>query len=244
VAASVGEERAMSSAREHGILCAMSVFGLVHGAWHGAWTWEQLTPELEIRGHQAVAVDLPITDDDAGLDAYAETIVAALADAQEDVVLVAHSLAGLTVPLVAAARPLARVVLIAALLPQPGLSLVDELRSGREILIGRNEGRVIRETKQIEWVEPQAAIDTLYTDVEPQLAAACFARLRPQANKPHVDKAVAGWPDVPTEYVVCAQDRMVSPDYQRAAPFTRRVLASAHSPMLSEPSELARILCS
>ena len=25
----------------------MATFALVHGAWHGAWCWERLTPELE-----------------------------------------------------------------------------------------------------------------------------------------------------------------------------------------------------
>ena len=49
--------------------------------------------------------------------------------------------------------------------------------------------------------------------------------------------------DVPTEYVVCTQDRMVDPDYQRRQPFPQRMLSSGHSPMLSHPSELTRLLC-
>ena len=36
----------------------MTTFALIHGAWHGAWCWEQLIGELERRGHRAVAVDL------------------------------------------------------------------------------------------------------------------------------------------------------------------------------------------
>jgi pimeloyl-ACP methyl ester carboxylesterase len=148
------------------------------------------------------------------------------------------------VPLVAALRPVSRIVLIAALLPREGVTLVDQLRADRDILIGGNHGRRIDEHKRIEWVDARAAIDALYTDVDPQVAAAAFARLRPQAAKPHVEPALAPWPDVPTECVVCAQDRMVSPDYQRRAPFPQRLMASAHSPMLSQPSALARLLCS
>ena len=30
----------------------MTTFALVHGAWHGGWCWERLTPELERRGHR------------------------------------------------------------------------------------------------------------------------------------------------------------------------------------------------
>jgi pimeloyl-ACP methyl ester carboxylesterase len=225
------------------MLSRMSVFGLIHGAWHGGWVWEQLAPALEVRGHHPVAVDLPISDDEAGVDVYARVVADALGD-EEDVVLVAHSLVGLVAPLVARLRPVSRIVLIAALLPVEGQSLVDSLRADRGILIGGNEGRRIDERKRLEWIDAASAIDALYTDVDPQVAATAFSRLRPQANKPHVDKATSGWPDVPTEYLVCAQDRMVSPDYQRRAPFTQRVLASAHSPMLSQPSELARVLCS
>src|ERR1700678_4395124 len=34
-------------------------FILVHGGNHGAWCWERVIPELERRGHQTVAIDLP-----------------------------------------------------------------------------------------------------------------------------------------------------------------------------------------
>ncbi len=34
-------------------------FVLVHGAWHGAWTYEQVVPHLAVLGHPAIARDLP-----------------------------------------------------------------------------------------------------------------------------------------------------------------------------------------
>jgi alpha-beta hydrolase superfamily lysophospholipase len=34
-------------------------FVLVHGAAHGAWCWEELTPRLVSRGHRVVTLDLP-----------------------------------------------------------------------------------------------------------------------------------------------------------------------------------------
>ena len=37
----------------------MAVFALVHGAWHGGWCWEEVTPLLEAAGHRAYAPDLP-----------------------------------------------------------------------------------------------------------------------------------------------------------------------------------------
>ncbi len=41
---------------------AVTTFVLIHGAWHGAWYWELLTPELQTRGHRVVAVDFPAED--------------------------------------------------------------------------------------------------------------------------------------------------------------------------------------
>ena len=70
----------------------MSTFALVHGAWHGAWVWERLRPELEARGHAVLAPELPSDDPGALISDYARVAAASLADA-EDVVLVAHSLA-------------------------------------------------------------------------------------------------------------------------------------------------------
>ena len=38
---------------------AQTALVLVHGAWHGAWTWERLLPELSAHGLRALARDLP-----------------------------------------------------------------------------------------------------------------------------------------------------------------------------------------
>src|SRR3954470_22180640 len=97
-------------------------FVLVHGAWHGAWCWEALLPELGERGVEALAVDLPSDDPDAGLADYAATVLEAVG-AREDVVLVGHSLGGITIPLVAAQRPVRALAFVCALVPVPGASL-------------------------------------------------------------------------------------------------------------------------
>ena len=51
---------------------------LVHGSYAGAWIWELIRPDLERRGHRVTAIDLPISDPDAGAEAYARTIVDAV----------------------------------------------------------------------------------------------------------------------------------------------------------------------
>jgi len=158
-------------------------------------------------------------------------------------VLVAHSLGGLTAPLVPALRPVTRIVLVAALIPRPGQSLIDQLR-GEDRGILQPAGRTSDEDKRTAWTDAALAIESLYQDADPLDAAAAFARLRPQAAKPQVEPTpLRAWPDVPTEYIVCTQDRMVDPGYQHRQPFPQRMLSSGHSPMLTQPAELARLLC-
>ena len=49
----------------------MSTLALVHGGWHGAWCWEQLTPELEALGHRVTAWICRCDDGSATFDDYA-----------------------------------------------------------------------------------------------------------------------------------------------------------------------------
>jgi pimeloyl-ACP methyl ester carboxylesterase len=65
-------------------------------------------------------MDLPCEDGSLSFDDYA----AAVENVDgEELVLVGHSLAGLTIPLVAARRPVRRLVFLCALVPIPGMTL-------------------------------------------------------------------------------------------------------------------------
>jgi pimeloyl-ACP methyl ester carboxylesterase len=107
----------------------------VHGAYHGSWCWAPLRAELEQRGHRVLTVDLPCEDRDAGTIEYADAAVEAFADAAHDLVLVGHSLGGLTIPLIATRRPVARLVYLCAMLPRPGRSHDDVLRDEPDMFV-------------------------------------------------------------------------------------------------------------
>src|SRR5260370_33994399 len=98
----------------------MRAFALIHGACHGAWCWERLIPELERRGHRAVAVDLPCADPAVTTMDNAKLVADSLGDAGDDVVIVGHSLGGPTAPVAALLRPVRKVVFLPALLARPG----------------------------------------------------------------------------------------------------------------------------
>src|ERR1700682_3319508 len=97
-------------------------FALVHGAYHGAWCWDQLRQELERDGHSTSAADLPCEDPEAGAERYADEVVHSMPKTAEGVVLVGHSLAGLTIPVVAGSTRTLITIYLCALLPVPGLS--------------------------------------------------------------------------------------------------------------------------
>ena len=156
---------------------------------------------------------------------------------------------GLTIPLVAAARPVALLVYLCALLPRPGCSLVDQLREepgifapGFPAAVGRDEvGRSY-------WTDPAAAMDAFFHDCAPQDASAAAARLRPQGRPPNVEPfPLASLPDVPCASVVASGDRCVAPEWSRRAARERLgveavELPGGHAPFLSRPAELAEVL--
>jgi alpha/beta hydrolase family protein len=217
----------------------MAVFALVHGGWHGGWCWSSVVSALTARGHVVVAPDLPIGDPAAGAVEYA-AVVAASISGQDDVVLVAHSLAGLCAPLVPSVR---RVVYLAAMLPSPGQSVDDRARGGERMTrrgIGR--GQTVNEDGSTQWV-PDAAIEWLYPDSAPSVARDAAGRLRPQHWRITSEPSpVVSLPAA--TYVLCRDDRIIDTDWARSAASDLVELPGDHSPFLARPDELADLLVS
>ena len=226
----------------------MTTFALVHGAWHDAWCWSRLTPELRSLGHDVVAMDLPCDDTTATFETYAQVVVDAVEGVGDDLVVVGHSLAGLTIPLVAAQRSVRRLVFLCALIPVPGRSLAHQLRDDPAMLVAGYGDGLRSDAGATWWADDALVRDVLYADCRPDDVREAIAHLRPQALAPYgVPHEPDGMPDVERSYVVCAEDRIVAPDWSRAeAPARLGVdpveLPGSHSPFLSRPNDLARLL--
>jgi thioesterase domain-containing protein len=238
----------------------VTTFGLVHGAWHGAWCWDLVAEELRGKGHRVVAVDLPCEDPAAGAEEYARvTIDAITAFSQRerrlepDVVLVGHSTGGLTIPVVAErlatlGRPVRGLVFLAPLLPQPGRSS-DQLQVAEpdRLMPGFGAGQLGHGDGSSTW-QPQAAIATLYPDAPPRLAEWAAERLRRQYWQ--VTREITplkAWPGAHVTVIACAADAVVNPDWVRRTTGVQfgveaHVLPGDHSPFLTRPSELADLL--
>jgi pimeloyl-ACP methyl ester carboxylesterase len=228
----------------------MAMFALVHGAWHGGWCFERLIPELEARGHRALAMDLPCDAPEATFSDYADVVVRALEGVEEEVVVVAHSLGGQTGPLVPARRPVRAIVYLCALVAWPNRSFLELAGTEEGMLLpGYEEGVGEPDTQgRRHWVDAEVARRTFFADCEPDVARTAFDRLRPQASAPYLQPCpLDALPEVPTMSIVCDEDRIVGPDWSRRTAKERLgvvpvELPGSHSPFLSRPADLAAIL--
>jgi pimeloyl-ACP methyl ester carboxylesterase len=224
----------------------MSTFVLVPGAGGQAWYWHRLVPELEARGHEAIAVDLPAADDGAGFAEYADAVVAAIGDRRDGLVLVGQSLGGFTVPLVAERVPVEGIVLLNAMVPKPG-------ESGGEWweATGQAPARAAyaeREGRSADTFDP---LVDFFHDVPPDIARVAIAGDVDQSGTPfEAPWPLASWPDVPTRFLQGREDRFFPLEFQRRVVAERlpgvevEDLPGGHLLALSRPVELAVALLS
>ncbi len=223
----------------------MTDFVLVHGGAHGAWCWERLVPLLATDGRvgAVVAVDLSGHGSKAKVkpleqisrsDYVADVVTAIEAANLREVVLVGHSLAGITIPLVAAQIPerMRRVVYLSTSNPLPGQSLNQLMEHP---LSPFSRGADFREmfcndldAETREWLlskigdEPPGPLN----------------ELMPTVRLPE---------SLPSTYILLTEDQALVPDFQREQAANAGVdeivtLDAGHSAFASKPAELARLL--
>jgi alpha/beta hydrolase family protein len=213
----------------------MATIALVHGAWHGAWCWDRLVPELEGLGHRVVAVNLPAEDTSAGLTRYAALTAEALGDA-DDVVLVGH--------------PVRHLVFLCALIPEPGKSVTDRYAEEDVFVPGFTGNTATRDDGASFWSDAQAATRCFFHDCSFEDAAWAFGRLRAQSAAPRREPwPLDALPDVERTSILCRDERCLRPEWSRRMSRDQLgvepvELGGGHSPFLSRPDELAEVISS
>jgi pimeloyl-ACP methyl ester carboxylesterase len=217
----------------------MSTYVLIHGAGGTAWYWHLVTPRLEALGHDVVVPELPVDDDAAGLAEYADTVVEAIGDRRDRLILVAQSMAGFTAPLVADRLPVELLVLVAAMIPAPG-----EAPGAWWAATGHAEARGAMAERIGPDYDADDQVATFLHDVPPPLVAESAHHLRPQSGTPFARPwPLDAWPDVPTRFLLCRDDRFFPAGFQRRLARERLGLDAdempgGHLPALSRPAEL------
>lgn len=207
----------------------MATYALIHGAGDGGWYWHLVEAELRERGHDVFAPDMPVDDETAGLSNYAGTVVDAIGD-RTDLIVVAQSFGGYVGPIVCSRVPVDLLVLVAGMVPLPG-------ESANEMFA--NTG--YRQEPQ----DDESEMAVFYHDVAPDLATKALAKGRNQAeasfNEPW---PLDTWPDVPTRFVLGRDDRLFPAAWVRTVVrdrlgITPDEIDSGHCVALSRPKELA-----
>ena len=217
-----------------------STYVLIHGASSDSWYWHRVIPELQARGHDVVAPDLPCDDDSAGLSEYADTVVEAIGN-RTGLILVAQSLAGFTAPLVCERLPVDLLVMLAAMVPSPGESPGDWWQNTGYIAAKRAQDQ--RDTRS-----PDAPFDvmtTFFHDVPPDVVAEAFKRGEREQSGTPMKKPwpLRAWPDVPTRFLLCRDDRLFPAEFMRRVVkerlgITPDEMEGGHLPALAHPHEL------
>jgi pimeloyl-ACP methyl ester carboxylesterase len=178
---------------------------------------------------------------------YAQVVSEAIMNAG-DVIVVGHSLGGLTIPLVAAAYPVRRLVFLNAFIPIPGQPFSAQF--GEEGIFPPSPEPtwpINREDGLMEW-PAERVIPALYPDCPPELAQWAASRLRPQSRTPHSEVCpLQTWPDVASSYILSREDGAVGPAWSRRAArdrlgTTASELPGGHMSMVARPKELAEVL--
>lgn len=225
---------------------------LVHGSWHGPWAWEKVVPLLEAEGIRTVTPRLPsmgATRAERGdLHDDAAVVRAAIEAAGGPVVLAGHSYGGAVVTEASAGNPaVQRLVYVCALVPEEEETVFDVLTLVDEILLGPGNGLAVNDDDFSHGPEPGTEVAYVYHDCAPEDAAAAIARLLPQnAVTGTQELRGIGWREHPSTYVVCTDDRTISPALQQvlAERMGSDVVEwhTSHSPMISRPDLVAGLL--
>jgi len=238
----------------------LRTYVLVHGAFENQAIWGAVRQGLEQAGQRVITVDLPGRDGDATpadqltLDLYRDTLEKCIASLGAPAILVGHSFGGITISNVAEQHPeqVSTLVFLAALLPRDGDSALALSRADKTNAIAPGSLVV---SPDHQWGsllpgDPQAQQALFCADCTPEQAARFKGSLMPEPIAPlrtQVHLSAERYGRVDKVYIATDDDRIVSPQAQRdmlAATPTRQVvhLASSHSPFLSQPATLVRLL--
>ena len=135
---------------------------LVHGAWHGAWCWEQVVRRLDAAGQPSVAVDLPsVSSPTATLADDAACVRDALDALTTEAVLVGHSYGGSVITESGVHAAVAHLVYLTAFALEVGESAAENELTGGER--GALEA-AIRVGDGVLTIDPDLAVPAFFHD--------------------------------------------------------------------------------
>jgi pimeloyl-ACP methyl ester carboxylesterase len=223
------------------------IYLLVHGAWGGAWCWDEVVKELDVRGESWRTVNLPSSqigiDPKSDLDFDAKVVADAANNVDGSVVLVGHSYAGAVItqaaPLV---DHLVSLFYIAATVPDIGQSHSD---IARLVQVRTEMDSAIHLDRDVLHLDLELAALALYQESTSELREWAKSQLSTQTLASFRGARTATSVDVPSRYVLCRNDHALDPTLQDLV--SKRCddvveIDSDHCPFLSHSVQLVDIL--
>lgn len=234
----------------------MATFVLIHGAFGGSWSWDGVREALIEGGHRAVSPDLPGQGEDrtplseVTLDSYVDCVVNTIDAEAGPVLLVGHSLGGISISQAAERRPDAVrcLVYVAAFLLPDGSSpkaFWEEAGVPSPVMAHCD----VSEDGVVTY-HPEAIGPEIMNCAPPAPVARAMRLQRPMARRPlgrPLQLSEAGFGRVPRVYIECLQDRAVPIAFQRRMverlPCREVItLDTDHVPQASAPGALVAAL--
>jgi pimeloyl-ACP methyl ester carboxylesterase len=276
---------------------AKPAFVFVHGAWHNSGSWQFVAPALESHGYCTRTLDLPGAgkcaeppqsylrrplqiemftrehSPSANITQQQRTsaVISLIEDVAEQtdqkVILVAHSLGGITASAVAETIPdhLLTVVYLTAFMLPPGMTALEQIRHESMATAGvpplfladPEEVQAVRIDPRSSDATYQSKLrQAFFADISDEIYAREIPRLHcdeplgvfltPTSTTP------ARFGRVPRNYIRCLEDQAIpwtgqnfmiqAVDGAMGGATRTHDLASSHSPFYSQPNELAELL--
>jgi pimeloyl-ACP methyl ester carboxylesterase len=199
-----------------------------------------VTSLLVDAGHEVIAVDLPGDDETAGLPQYTELLLDAIGS-RRDVVLAAGSLGGFTAPLVCERAPVGELVLVNAMIPEPGETASDWWDHTGAI-------KARDEAARVGGYGPFEVSTYFLHDVAPEVVAEGQRYQRDEADIAFASVCdFRAWPAIRTRVLAGADDRFFPVELQRRVARDRLgieadVIAGGHLLPLAQPRLVADYL--
>ncbi|XP_024540764.1 putative methylesterase 13, chloroplastic [Selaginella moellendorffii] len=240
-------------------------FVLVHGAGHGAWCWYKVTQELEKQGHKVDALDLTSAGK-SGVDALAvdslETYSVPLVQLleslppKEKVILVGHSLAGLSLTYAMEKFPerISGSFFVTALMFTSNATQArqdfNQIFQGIQPYITPLFRNGSSSTPAAASFRLEFVRKVLYHKSPPQDVVLAKSILKPfPILDPAVSFTAANYGSVPRYFIKATEDRAIPLERQedmirKTPPFKVLKLPSDHSPFFSMPKSLVHSIMS
>jgi hypothetical protein len=187
-------------------------------------SYAPITAELEKRGFPSMLVHSSVRGSDTPNEDRASAVVKALQNVTDHVVIVGISNEGNFLPLVAAARPIRRVVYVNAVIPRPGKAFIEVCQTEQVAVPGSYLDRLLKASQSI-------TDDFLKLIHDPNATKAQLKAMQERIDGSPSAHTMVGFyevcplkalPKVENVYVSGSADDQIRPEWEQSA--ARRVL--------------------